>query len=95
MAEADAEHRHLAEQPADGVGGVGDRGGVAGTVGEEHAVGLAGEHVGGAASTPGTTSTVAAGADEVAQDRALDAEVVGDHAERRVVVADGVRLGRW
>ena len=37
VAEADAEHRHVAEQPADGVDGVGHRGRVAGTVGEEHA----------------------------------------------------------
>ena len=46
VAEADAEHGHLAEQAADGLDGVGDRGGVAGAVGEEHAVGLAGQDVG-------------------------------------------------
>ena len=43
----------------------------------------------------GTTSTRQPSAREVAQDRALDPEVVGDDVERRVVVADGVRLVRW
>ena len=40
----------------------------------------------------GTTSTWQPARDEVAQDRALDAEVVGDDVERRVGVADRVRL---
>ena len=58
VAEADAEHRHRrraarrSPRPADG-----DRGRVAGTVGEEHAVGSAGEHVGGGVVRR-TTSTV-------------------------------------
>ena len=48
VAEADAEDRHLAEQLADASDGVaGDRGRVAGAVREEHAVGLAGEDLGG------------------------------------------------
>ena len=34
-------------------------------------------------------------ADQVAEDGALDAEVVGDDPERRVLAADDVGLGRW
>ena len=56
MAEADAEHRHLAHQAGDGVRRAGDRGRVAGAVRQEHPVGLAGEHVGGRVDA-GTTST--------------------------------------
>ena len=43
-------------------------------------------------STPGRPRP-AATPTEVAQDRALDAEVVGDDPERRVLAADGVGLG--
>ena len=39
VAEADAEHRHLADEPADGLDDVVERGGVAGAVGEEDASG--------------------------------------------------------
>ena len=62
--------------PRDGVDGVGDRGRVAGAVGQEDAVGLAGQRRRPPGVDAGTTSTVAEPA-EVAQDRALDAEVVG------------------
>ena len=94
VAEADAEDRHLAEQRADGVDGVGDGRGVAGAVGEEDAVGLAGQHLGRRRADAGTTSTVAMPA-EVAQDRGLDAEVVGHdpRAGRRRPVKYGV--GAW
>ena len=82
MAEADAEHRDLADQPAYCVDGADDRLGVAGAVREEHAVGAAGEHVSrGRRRRDHLDATPHA--DEVAQDGALDAEVVGDDAERR------------
>ena len=87
VAEADAEHRHVAEQPADGVDGVGHRGRVAGAVGEEHAGRLAGEHVGGGGRRRHHLHVEPGG--EVAQDRALDAEVVGDH-ERALPVGQAV-----
>ena len=80
--------------PRDRVGRTHDRGGIARTVREEHAVGRAGEHVGGGRRRRHDLDA-AAGRDEVAQDRPLDAEVVGDDVERRVVVADRVRRRRW
>ncbi len=89
MAEADPEHRHLAEQAADGVDGVTDRRRVARAVGEEHPVGLAGQHRRGRG---GRRHHLDGGqATQVAQDGAFDPEVVGDHPQRPV--ADGVRLG--
>ncbi len=60
-----------------------DGGRVAGAVRQEDAVGLAGEHVGRGRGRRHHLD-VAPGADEVAQDRALDPEVVRDDAERRV-----------
>ena len=57
----------------------GDRGGIARTVGQEHAVGLEREDLGRRRCDAGTTSTVR-DAGEVAQDRGLDAEVEGDDA---------------
>ena len=53
---------------------------VAGAVGQEHAVGRAGEHVGGRGR--GGHDLDGAERGEVAQDRALDAEVVGDDRGR-------------
>ena len=92
VAEADAEHRHVAEQPADGVDGVGHRGRVARTVGEEHAGGLAGQHVGGGGRRRHHLHVEPRG--EVAQDRALDAEVVGDD-ERPLSVGEAVGASAW
>ena len=84
VAEADAEHRHLADQPAHdrrrrrstaaGSPGPFERKTPSGSRASTSAAGV----------DAGTTSTRQPDADEVAQDRALDAEVVGDHAERRV-----------
>jgi hypothetical protein len=75
VAQADAEHRHLAEQAADLADGAGDRRGVARAVGQEHPVGLRGQHLVGA----GRRGHHLDGGElaQVAQDRGLDAEVVG------------------
>ena len=90
VAEADAEHRHLAEQAADGLDGVADRG-------RDHRGRSTGtrRRAGGPAPSAavvdaGTTSTVAMLA-ELGQDRPLDAEVVGH--DPAGTVADGVGLG--
>ena len=76
MAEADAEDRHLAEQLGDGVDRVADHRRVARAVRQEHAVGLACQHLG--RGRRGRHDLDRAEAGEVAQDRALDAEVEGD-----------------
>ena len=52
-------------------------GGIAGTVGEEHAVGLAGEHVG-RGRRRGHDLDLATRCHELVEDRALDPEVVRD-----------------
>ena len=72
--EADAEHRHAVDQAGDDLGGARDRRGVAGPVRQEHTVGASGEHLvrrrgrrdHGDLAEPG----------QVAEDRALDPEVV-------------------
>ena len=46
MAEADPEHRHLANQAADGLHAAGEHLRIAGSVGEEDAVGAVGEDLG-------------------------------------------------
>ena len=74
--EADPEDRHLAEQAADRVDGVRHGRRVAGSVRQEHPVGLAGEDVG--RRRRGRNDLDPGEAGEVAQDRALDAVVVGD-----------------
>ena len=78
--EADAEQRHVAEQRAHVVGRVGDGRGVAGPVGEEHAVGIAGQHLR-RGRVGGHDVDRAAVREQVGEDGALDAEVVGDHRE--------------
>ena len=93
VTEADAEDGYLADEATHDLGRARHRRGIAGTVREEHAVGLAGEHVG-RGRPGGHDLDVTPHADEVAQDRALDAEVVRDHPERRGVVARGVGLRR-
>ena len=90
VAEADAEHRDLAAQLRDGVDRAVDRLGIAGTVRQEHAVGLAREDVGRRGRRRHDLDP-APGADEVPHDRALDAVVVRDDRERRVGVTDDVR----
>ncbi len=89
VAEADAEDRDLAEQAPDGLGRGGHRRGVAGAVGQEDAVGLAGQHLVGRG--PGGHDLDGGQAAEVAQDRGLHAEVVGH--DPAGAVADGVGLG--
>ena len=90
VAEADPEHGHLAEQSGDRVDGVRHLGRVTGPVGEEDAVGTSGQHVG---RRRGRRNHLdGAERREVAQDRALDAEVEGDDAA--LAGPDGVRLGR-
>ena len=83
VTEADAEHRYLAEQLADLADCAVDRGGIAGAVGQEHAVGRAGDDRR-RRCRRGDHLDVATGRDELAQDRGLDPEVVGDDVERRV-----------
>ena len=91
VTEADAEQRDLADEPAHDLRHALHRGRVAGAVRQEDAVGIAGEDVGRGRGR-GHHLDVTPRADEVAQDRALDPEVVRDHAERRVLVARGVGL---
>ena len=77
VAEADAEDRHLAEQAADGLGRAWST--AAGSPGplERNTPSGSRASTSSAVVQAGTTSTVAESA-QVAQDRALDAEVVGD-----------------
>ena len=94
MPQADAEHGQLAEQLLDLGVGAADGVGIARSVGQEHAVGLHGQHVLGG-RVPRNDREVAAAADEVLKDRQLRAAVVGDDlvlgAFRR---GDGVRRGQ-
>ena len=69
-----------------------DRRRIAGAVREEHAVGLAREHVGRRRGR-GHHLDLATGLHELVEDRALDAEVVRDHEQARVVRAHRVGLG--
>ncbi len=77
MAQADAEHGHLAQQLLDlGIGGFnGFR--VARAVAEEHAVGVHREHLF-RGRVPRETGDVAAGAHKAVEDGAFDAAVVGN-----------------
>ena len=90
MPEADPEDRNCAEQAVDRIDGIRHLLGIAWTVRQEHALRIARQHVG---RGRGCGHDLDGGQrSEVAQDRALDAEVVGHHAQR--AVADRVRLGR-
>ena len=80
VAQADAEDRHLAQQPADGLHGVAHRGRVARAVGEEDAVGLQGQRLLGR-PVGGDDGDLATDGGQIPEDAALDAEVVGHHAE--------------
>ena len=92
VTEADAEDRHpRPEQVGDDAGGAGDLGRVAGTVGQEDPVGLEGECVGGGRRRRHDLDHPQPA--EVAQDRALDAVVVGHDAEP-AALTDRVPLGR-
>ena len=92
VAEADAEDRDAgAEQVGEDRRRAGDLGRVARPVAQEDAVGVAGDDVGG--RRRGRHDLDRAEAGEVAQDRALDAVVVGHDPERRSPTAHGVRLG--
>ena len=91
VTEADAEHRHLAHERLHDLGSARHRGGIAGAVREEHAVGSAGEDVGRGRARRDHLD-VTAGADEMAQDRALDPVVVRHHPERSARVARGIRV---
>ena len=68
-------------RPPDGVGGVADRGRVARAVGQEHAVGLAGQHLGGRRWTPAPPRRWRC-SPRWRRMVALDAEVVGDDPAR-------------
>ena len=103
--EADAEHGHLAQDLLHLRVGALHGLGVAGTVGQEHAVGGHGQHLF-RRRVPRHDRELAARAHEVLQDGALRAAVVGDHAvargnggrdgermaRRQVACAHGVRL---
>ena len=78
VAEADAKHRHLPDESFDGFDTVAEHLGIAGAVGEKHAVGLVGEHLGGGRAA-GQHGHVAAHAREVAGDVPLHAVIEGDH----------------
>src|SRR5207244_1353773 len=91
--EADPEHGHLAEELGDDLARAGYGVGVAGAVREEDAVGTEGEDVAGGRGRRDDTDA-AAGADQVAQDVELDAEVVGDHEVRLPAVLGGGLLRR-
>ena len=83
----------VAEQGADVVACVVDGRRITGPVRQEHAVGLAGEHFGRGRGCRHHLD-LTAGCDELVEDRPLDAEVVRDHEQARVVGADGVRRRR-
>ena len=94
MPQADAEHRHLAEELLHLGVGAGNRVGVARTVGEEHAVGFHREHVLGRC-VPRDDGEVAPAAHEVLEDRELGAAVIGDDLmARRGGRGDGESLRR-
>src|SRR5262249_19766571 len=77
VAEADAEDRHLAEEPGDRLAGTRDRVRIAGPVGEEDAIGPERQDLA-RGRRRGHDAHLAAGADQAPEDVPLDAEVVGD-----------------
>src|SRR5213593_534457 len=91
VAEADAEERRLADEPAHRLHEIGHRFGIAGAVREEDPVRLPLEH-GGGGSARGHHFHLAAERGELAQDIPLDPGVEGDHLEAgdgRLRVAPG------
>ena len=93
MAEADPEHGDFTEQAPNALLRADDGRGITGTVGEEDAVGFAGEHFDGRRRGRHDLD-LAIGRDELIEDRPFDPEVVRDHEVRRVGPPDGVRRGR-
>ena len=87
--EADAPDGPAADELAHGVDDVVERGGIAGTVGQQHRVGVGGQQLGGRGRA-GVERDARAALHEVAHDRALDAGV--EHRDTRprpiAVVAD-------
>ena len=79
VAQANAEHRHLAKQLLYLRVSALDRIGVAGAVGKKDAVRVLGEHVL-SRGVPRNHGEVAAGTHQALKNAALDAAVVGDHA---------------
>ena len=77
MAEADTKDGFPAEETADGLGGVGHRRGIGGTVGEEDPVGIEGEDFGGSRERRHHLDAKAA-CDQLAQDIALNSVVYGN-----------------
>jgi hypothetical protein len=91
MAEADAEDGHDAKQAGDGGGRSLHCGGVPRPVGQEHPVRPLGRD--GRGRRGGGDDFDGRDAAEVAEDVALDAEVVGHHLQRTVSVPVGSRRG--
>ena len=92
VAEADAEHRPLADQLADGLDDVVERRRVAGAVGEEDEVGVAGEHLLGR-SRAGQQRHPAAALAKLPDDRELDPGVDADDVRARRRRARPARRG--
>ena len=83
VAEADAKNRELADERADFLVDVAERGRIAGAVGEEDAVGIFREHFGGGGAGIDDLN-LETGLAEAAEDVVFQPEIVGDDA-----VADG------
>ena len=81
MAQADAEDRHTADELLHLRVRLGDGIRIAGPVGEEDAVGIHREHIGGG-GVPRHDGELAPSADEALEDAALHTTVIGDHAMR-------------
>ncbi len=91
--ETDPEHRRSTYQSTYRIDGSGHCGGITRTVGQEDTIRLTSEDVlRGRRRRNDFDATTHA--EKMLQDGALDAEVVGDDAERRVVTAGDVGLGR-
>ena len=93
VAEADAEDRHPAHQVGHGRGGAGQRGRIARPVGEEHAVGLEGEHLVGGRG--GRHHGDGAQRGQQAHHGGLHAEVVGHDAQAAAGAGARPRRGSW
>src|SRR5690606_2663283 len=78
MAETDPEHRYLTENPPQHLGRSDQRFGVAGTVGDEHAPGLAGHELEGRGPRGDHIDSVSTSG-QMGEDVGLDAKVYGHH----------------